>query len=88
MSLISPNFGVKLIIFAQFWPGTFSQNCWKKPSKTIVIPPTLSGDKYKNSLYSAMPIPDKSYKDVIPAKCIKQFSSKHPFRKRNNGFLS
>ena len=31
MSLISPNFYVKAIIFSQFWPGTFSQNCWKKP---------------------------------------------------------
>ena len=31
MSLISPNFDVKLIIFSQFWPGAFSQNCWKKP---------------------------------------------------------
>ena len=31
MSLISPNFYVKSIIFSQFWPGAFSQNCWKKP---------------------------------------------------------
>ena len=31
MSLISPNFDVKLIIFSQFWPGAFSQNCWKRP---------------------------------------------------------
>ena len=31
MSLISPNFDVKSIIFSQFWPGSFSQNCWKKP---------------------------------------------------------
>ena len=31
MSLISPNFDVKSIIFSQFWPGAFSQNCWKKP---------------------------------------------------------
>ena len=30
MSLISPNFDVKFIIFSQFWPGAFSQNCWKK----------------------------------------------------------
>ena len=28
MSLISPNFDVKLIFFPQFWPGAFSQNCW------------------------------------------------------------
>ena len=31
MSLISPNFDVKSIIFSQFWPGAFSQNCWKRP---------------------------------------------------------
>ena len=31
MSLISPNFDVMSIIFSQFWPGAFSQNCWKKP---------------------------------------------------------
>ena len=31
MSLISPIFDVKLIIFSQCWPGAFSQNCWKKP---------------------------------------------------------
>ena len=31
MSLISPNFAVKLIIFSQFWPRAFSQNCWKRP---------------------------------------------------------
>ena len=31
MSLISPNFAVKSIIFPQFWPEAFSQNCWKKP---------------------------------------------------------
>ena len=31
MSLISPNFDIKLIIFSQFWTGAFSQNCWKKP---------------------------------------------------------
>ena len=31
MSFISPNFEVKLISFSQFWPGAFSQNCWKKP---------------------------------------------------------
>ena len=31
MSLISPNFDVKLIIFSQFWPRAFSQNYWKKP---------------------------------------------------------
>ena len=35
MSLISPNFDVKLIIFSQFWPGAFSQNCWKKPCMLI-----------------------------------------------------
>ena len=28
--LISPDFDVKLIIFSQFWPEAFSQNCWKK----------------------------------------------------------
>ena len=22
---------VKSIIYSQFWPGAFSQNCWKKP---------------------------------------------------------
>ena len=27
MSLISPNFAV---IFSQFWPRAFIQNCWKK----------------------------------------------------------
>ena len=32
MSLISPNFDVKSIIFPQFWPGAFSENCWKNPS--------------------------------------------------------
>ena len=31
MSLISPNFDVKSIIFPQFWPRAFPQNCWKKP---------------------------------------------------------
>ena len=31
MSLISPNFDIKSIIFFQFWPGAFSQNCWKRP---------------------------------------------------------
>ena len=31
MSLISPNVDVKSIIFPKFWPGAFSQNCWKKP---------------------------------------------------------
>ena len=31
LSLISPNFYVKLINFSQIWPGAFSQNCWKKP---------------------------------------------------------
>ena len=31
MSLISPNFAVKWIIFSQFWPRAFSQNCMKKP---------------------------------------------------------
>ena len=30
-SLISPNLSVKSIIFSQFWPGAFFQNCWKKP---------------------------------------------------------
>ena len=34
MSLISPNFDVKSISFSQFWPGAFSQNCWKKPRPT------------------------------------------------------
>ena len=29
--VISPNFNVKLIIFSEFWPGAFPQNCWKKP---------------------------------------------------------
>ena len=33
MSLISPNFDVKSIIFSQFMPGAFSQNCWKRPWK-------------------------------------------------------
>ena len=37
MSLISPNFDVKLIIFSQFWPGAFSQNCWKRPCTVIYI---------------------------------------------------
>ena len=31
MSLISPKFDVKSIIFSQFWPRAFSQNCLKKP---------------------------------------------------------
>ena len=31
MSLISSNFNPKSIIFFQFWPGAFSQNCSKKP---------------------------------------------------------
>ena len=31
MLLISHNFDAKLIILFQFWPGSFSQNCWKKP---------------------------------------------------------
>ena len=31
LSLIFPNFDIKSIIFSQFWPGTFSQNCWIKP---------------------------------------------------------
>ena len=31
MSLISPNFVVKSIIFPNFWSRAFSQNCWKKP---------------------------------------------------------
>ena len=31
MSLISPDFDVKSIIFSQCWPGAFSQNCWKEP---------------------------------------------------------
>ena len=35
MYLISPNFDVESIIFSQFLPGTFSQNCWKKPSFII-----------------------------------------------------
>ena len=36
MTLISPNFGVKWIIFSQFWPGAFSQICWKKPCSETV----------------------------------------------------
>ena len=35
MSLISPNFDVKSIIFSKFWPGAFSQNCWKKSPDQI-----------------------------------------------------
>ena len=31
ISLISPHFDGQSIIFSQFWPGAFSQNCWKKP---------------------------------------------------------
>ena len=31
MLLISPNFDVKSVIFSQFCPRAFSQNCWKKP---------------------------------------------------------
>ena len=33
MPLISPNFDVKSIIFPQFRPVAFSQNCWEKPWK-------------------------------------------------------
>ena len=36
MLLISPNFDVKSIIFSQFWPGAFPQNCWKSPE--LIIP--------------------------------------------------
>ena len=36
MSFVSPNFDVKSIIFSQFWPGAFSQNCWKKPLDGIL----------------------------------------------------
>ena len=31
MSLISPNFVVKSIIFSQFWPGAFSKIAGKSP---------------------------------------------------------
>ena len=37
MSLISPNFAVQPIIFSQFWPGAFSQNCWKKPPVHVLF---------------------------------------------------
>ena len=37
MSLISPNFDVKSIIFSQFWPEAFSKNCWKKPYMFVVV---------------------------------------------------
>ena len=40
MSLISPNFDVKSIIFPQFWPGAFSQNCSKKPWLDCGLCPT------------------------------------------------
>ena len=36
MSLISPKFTVKSIIFPRFWSGAFSQNCWKKPCSIIL----------------------------------------------------
>ena len=36
ISLISPNFHVKSIIFSQFWPGAFFlQICWKKPCYSL-----------------------------------------------------
>ena len=35
MSVISPSFDVKSIIFSQLWPGTFSQNCWSSPDFNI-----------------------------------------------------
>ena len=43
MSLISPNFDVKLIIFSQFWLGAFSQNCWKKPCTGFIRVREMSG---------------------------------------------
>ena len=40
MSLISPNFDVKSIIFSQFWPGAFSQKCWEKTCRESVVAKT------------------------------------------------
>ena len=38
MLLISPNFDVNLIVFSQFLPGAFSQNCWEKPCGSYITP--------------------------------------------------
>ena len=48
MSMISPNFDVKSIIFFQFLPGAFSQNCWKKPC----IPMDFNKAKKINKCFS------------------------------------
>ena len=40
MSLIPQDFDVKSIIFSQFWPGTFSRNCWKKALSRYLMTPS------------------------------------------------
>ena len=49
MSLISPNFDVKSIIFFQFLPGAFSQNCWKRPCNFFLL--LLSSPMFLRRLY-------------------------------------
>ena len=58
MSLISPNFAVKLIIFSQFLPGAFFQNCWKKPC-SIILSDRVSTDLIEDgnlSMSTKLPI--------------------------------
>ena len=37
MSLISPNFDVKSIIFSQFWPGSFPKIAGNSPAKAFRV---------------------------------------------------
>ena len=59
MSLISPNVAVKFIIFSQFCPGAFSQNCWKKFWKHN---PTVGNTYF---LARAVLVPVLSVKEVV-----------------------
>ena len=64
MSLISSNFDVKSIIFSQFWPGVFSQNCWKSMKNYPAC------NKISLSLFQALPYFDRL--DYVSMMCNEQ----------------
>ena len=63
MSLISPEFAVKVIIFSQYRLGAFSQNCWKKPWKEVSKNKSTVGNTY--FLARAVLVPVLSVKAVV-----------------------
>ena len=64
LSLISPNFTVKSIIFPNFGQG-LSQNCWKKPSIVISRKTTKIRKRYNQVPHQTHDTTWKSNKNTI-----------------------